>query len=96
MFLAGLPIFLVVGDYLFVHAGVRPGIPLPMQEDEDLLWIRDPFLSTGSELPLTVVHGHTPCGEPEFASGRIGIDTGCFSTGRLTVLKVDTTGARLL
>lgn len=96
MFLAGLPIFLVAGDYLFVHAGLRPGISLAMQEDEDLLWIREPFLSVGSGLALTAVHGHTPCAIPEFAPGRIGIDTGCFATGRLTVLKVDASGARIL
>ncbi|WP_246723725.1 metallophosphoesterase family protein [Rhizobium sp. ARZ01] len=96
MFLAGLPIFLAARDYLFVHAGVRPGIPLEAQDDEDLLWIRDPFLTIESKLPVVVVHGHTPCSEPEFAAGRIGIDTGCFFTGRLTVLKVDSEGARLL
>lgn len=95
-FLAGLPIFLQAGHYLFVHAGVKPGIPLDQQDDEDMLWIREPFLTTGPALPLIVVHGHTPSGEPEFAAGRIGIDTGCFATGRLTVLKVDSAGARLL
>ncbi len=96
MFLAGLPVLLAAGDYVFVHAGLRPGIPLEAQEDEDLLWIRDPFLTVGSGLPQIVVHGHTPCREPEFADGRIGIDTGCFTTGRLTVLKIDGGGARLL
>lgn len=96
MFLAGLPVLLVAGDYVLVHAGVRPGIPLEAQEDEDLLWIRDPFLTVGSGLPQTVVHGHTPCHKPEFARGRIGLDTGCFATGRLTVLKIDATGAHLL
>lgn len=95
-FLAGLPIFLQAGRHLFVHAGVKPGIPLEQQDNEDMLWIREPFLTNGPELPLVVVHGHTPCGEPEFAAGRIGIDTGCFATGRLTVLKVDAAGARLL
>ncbi|MDR6755513.1 serine/threonine protein phosphatase 1 [Mycoplana sp. BE70] len=96
MFLAGLPVLLTVGNYVFVHAGLRPGIPLEAQEDEDLLWIREPFLIAGSEPPQIVVHGHTPCSNPEFARGRIGIDTGCFATGRLTVLKIDAAGARLL
>jgi serine/threonine protein phosphatase 1 len=75
---------------------VRPGIALEAQTDEDLLWIREPFLSLGPRLPLIVVHGHTPSATPEFAPGRIGIDTGCFATGRLTILKVDIAGAGLL
>lgn len=95
-FLDGLPILLRAGHYVFVHAGLRPGIALEDQEDEDLLWIREPFLSAGPGLPLIVVHGHTPCTLPEFAPGRIGIDTGCVFTGRLTVLKVDAAGARVL
>ena len=95
-FLDDLPICLQAERYLFVHAGVRPGIALEAQTDEDLLWIREPFLSLGPGLPLIAVHGHTPSATPEFAPGRIGIDTGCFATGRLTVLKVDASGARLL
>lgn len=95
-FLATLPVFLHVGNYLFVHAGIRPAVALHDQEDEDLIWIREPFLTEGPGLPLIVVHGHTPCAEPELAPGRIGIDTGCFATGRLTVLRVDATGARFV
>ncbi|WP_081177217.1 metallophosphoesterase [Rhizobium rhizosphaerae] len=87
-FLAGLPVFLAYGQHLFVHAGIRPSIPLEDQTEEDLLWIREPFLSTGPGLPVTVVHGHTVVKEPIFAEGRIGIDTGCYRSGRLTVLKL--------
>lgn len=95
-FLGALPVFLHVGNYLFVHAGVRPAVALEDQEDEDLIWIREPFLTDGPGLPLIVVHGHTPSAEPDLAPGRIGIDTGCFATGRLTVLRVDGTGARFV
>lgn len=95
-FLASLPVCLQAGRYLFVHAGVRPGVSLEAQTDEDLIWIREPFLSVGPGLPLITVHGHTPSATPEFRPGRIGIDTGCFATGRLTVLKIDASGARVL
>lgn len=95
-FLDGLPVFLQAGHYLFVHAGVSPAVPLERQSDEDLIWIREPFLTLGPGLPMIVVHGHTPCGEPEFAPGRIGIDTGCCFNGRLTVLKIDASGAHAL
>jgi len=88
-FLAGLPVTLKVGSHLFVHAGVRPGVPLDAQHESDLLWIREPFISQGPNLPLLVVHGHTPRIEVSFGPGRIGIDTGAFQTGNLTVLKLD-------
>ncbi|MEJ8309308.1 metallophosphoesterase [Agrobacterium larrymoorei] len=88
-FLAGLPVSLKVGPYLFVHAGIKPGVPLDAQHDSDLLWIREPFISQGPDLPLVVVHGHTPRLEVSFGPGRIGIDTGAFQTGNLTVLKID-------
>lgn len=86
--LANLPSMLTVGDIVFVHAGIRPGIPLSEQQDHDLLWIREPFLTQGPDLPLSVVHGHTPVERPFFGNGRIAIDTGAFSTGRLTVLRI--------
>jgi serine/threonine protein phosphatase 1 len=76
-----------VGDYVFVHAGVRPGIPLEKQTKSDLLWIRDDFLRV--RVPLTghvVVHGHTICDLPQNRDHRINIDTGAFVSGRLTCL----------
>ncbi len=88
-FLANLPVSLTVGKLVFVHAGLRPGIPLLQQSDEDMLWIREAFLATGPQLPLLVVHGHTPHPEPDLGPGRIGIDTGAYYSGRLTVLKID-------
>jgi len=95
-FLEGLPAMLVQGGRVFVHAGIRPGLPLDAQSDADLLWIREPFLAEGPRLPITVIHGHTPGEEPVFGPGRIGIDTGCFATGRLTALKLTEAGAILL
>ena len=86
-FLKRLPISVQVGDVLFVHAGIAPGVPLPRQRDEDFMWIRSPFLELGPALPVTVVHGHTPVADPYFGNGRIGIDTGAYATGRLTVLR---------
>lgn len=88
----GLPSALVVPGYLFVHAGLRPGIPLEQQSDQDLLWIRDDFLD--AELPdgPIVVHGHTPAAEPSSAPRRIGIDTGAFATGILTAVRIDASG----
>lgn len=87
-FLESIPTMLVVGKLVFVHAGIRPGVPLENQTDEDLMWIREPFLTEGPQLPSLVVHGHTPTKEPTFSAGRVGIDTGAFATGRLTVLRI--------
>jgi serine/threonine protein phosphatase 1 len=87
-FLSQLPSLLRIGHLVFVHAGIRPGIPLDQQDDEDLMWIRDPFLSEGPNAPLLVIHGHTPQPEPDRGRGRIGIDTGAYYSGKLTVLKI--------
>jgi serine/threonine protein phosphatase 1 len=79
----------VCGDYLFVHAGVRPGIDLKEQNNTDLLWIRDEFLSSTLDFGKIVVHGHTPTAEIEVFPNRINIDTGAYATGRLTCLIID-------
>ena len=84
------------GRYFFAHAGVRPGVPLDRQSAEDLLWIREPFLSASDDFGAIVVHGHTPNAEPELRANRINLDTGAFATGRLTCLRIDEGGARLL
>ena len=74
-----------LGDYVFVHAGVRPGVPLDRQNPADLLWIRDEFLRARSALPgKVVVHGHTICDLPQDLGHRVNIDTGAFVSGRLT------------
>jgi serine/threonine protein phosphatase 1 len=83
-FLAALKTSLFIGDYFLCHAGVRPGIPLEQQAEEDLLWIRDEFLDSPMDFGKIVVHGHTPVEEPEVKSNRINIDTGAFATGKLT------------
>jgi serine/threonine protein phosphatase 1 len=76
------------GDYLFVHAGVRPGVPLDAQSEADLVWIRAPFLEHGGAFGKIVVHGHTPGRDPVKRPNRIGIDTGAVFTGRLTALRL--------
>ena len=76
----------VEGGYLFVHAGVRPGVPIADQSQDDLIWIREEFLADDADHGYLVVHGHTPTQDPELRANRIGIDTGAFATGRLTCL----------
>ena len=85
-FLKSLKISLTVGRFFLCHAGVRPGVPLDRQSEEDLLWIRDEFLNSDADFGKTVVHGHTPISAPDFRPNRINIDTGAFATGRLTCL----------
>lgn len=82
------------GGYVFVHAGLRPGLPLERQTREDMLWIREPFLRSEAELPGVVVHGHTPVRSPTLRQNRIGIDTGAVMGGVLTcvVLEADRVG----
>ena len=84
------------GDYLFVHAGIRPGVALDDQEPNDLLWIREPFLDDDRDHGLVVVHGHTIAERPEVFDNRIGIDTGAFATGRLTCLVLEGADHRFL
>jgi serine/threonine protein phosphatase 1 len=76
------------GDFLFVHAGVRPGIPLEKQKEEDLFWIRDEFLSSDKNFGKFIVHGHTPVSKPDVRPNRINIDTGAYATGILTLLTI--------
>jgi serine/threonine protein phosphatase 1 len=72
------------GDFLMVHAGVQPNLPLDAQTENDLLWIREPFLQSTADFGVIIVHGHTIAQGPEIRPNRIGIDTGAFHTGRLT------------
>ncbi len=88
-FYQGLETTHVEGDYLFVHAGVRPGVALARQETRDLLWIRDEFLSSTADHGKIVVHGHSIVEAPEIRANRIAIDTGAFTSGRLTCLVLD-------
>jgi serine/threonine protein phosphatase 1 len=77
------------GDYLFVHAGIRPGIGLDQQSQADLRWIREPFLLDESDHGFVVVHGHTISAEVQDRPNRIGIDTGAYRTGVLTALAIE-------
>ena len=91
-FLRGLALRHRADDYLFVHAGIRPGVALPRQAEDDLLRIRQPFLYSEAAFPAVVVHGHTPGPAPVLRQNRICLDTG--TAGRLTcaVLQDDRIG----
>jgi serine/threonine protein phosphatase 1 len=77
------------GDYLFVHAGIRPGVELEQQSQSDLRWIREPFLFDDCDHGFLVVHGHTITTEVDERPNRIGIDTGAYRTGVLTALAIE-------
>lgn len=78
-----------LGDYLLVHAGIRPGVPLDRQQQSDLRWIRAPFLVDDTDHGFVVVHGHTICPNVDERPNRIGIDTGAYRTGVLTALAIE-------
>ncbi|WP_282891422.1 metallophosphoesterase family protein [Xanthobacter autotrophicus] len=88
-FLNRLSSHFVCGDYLFVHAGLRPGVPLEEQSPADMMWIRREFLDCPDWLGHCVVHGHTPTREPEVLPNRINIDTGAYASGHLTCLVLE-------
>lgn len=88
-FLRGLAIRHAAGGYIFVHAGLRPGVPLERQSRHDMLWIREPFLSWRGELPGVVVHGHTPEHDVVKRANRIGVDTGAVMGGMLTCVMLE-------
>lgn len=95
-FLRRLRLYHTAGAYLFVHAGMRPGVPLAAQNAHDLLWIREPFLSSTVEHGMIVVHGHTIFPEVSITPNRIGIDTGAVATDRLSCLVLEGHDRRLL
>jgi serine/threonine protein phosphatase 1 len=87
--LRDLPSSFTCGDFFFVHAGVRPGVPLDQQSHRDLLEIRKDFLLCTSSFGKIVVHGHTPVSKVEIHANRINIDTGAYATGRLTCVAIE-------
>jgi serine/threonine protein phosphatase 1 len=95
-FLGALKVSASIGDYFFCHAGVRPGVALDCQNRDDLLNIREPFLSSEAEHGKLVVHGHTPAVAPEIRPNRIGIDTAAYATSRLTCLILEKDERRFL
>lgn len=89
IFLEGFADTLAFGDYLFVHAGIRPGVDLSLQSQSDLRWIRSPFLEDETDHGVMVVHGHTISPEVVERPNRIGIDTGAYRTNILTALAME-------
>ncbi|MFT3997814.1 MAG: metallophosphoesterase family protein [Asticcacaulis sp.] len=86
----------IAGDYVFVHAGVRPGEPLELQGEETLLWIRGEFLESRRACEKVVVHGHTPEEQAALLPWRIGLDTGAYATGRLSAVRLKGTERQLI
>ena len=84
------------GDYLFVHAGIRPGVPLDQQTLADLRWIRSPFLEYRHRHPKTVVHGHSIAKDIDRRPGRIGVDTGAYRTGVLSAIVLEGLDQRVI
>lgn len=90
-FLEGLPSKVIIRDYVFVHAGIRPGAPLLLQRGADLRWIREPFLSYEGSFRRMVVHGHTAISKPYVGTNRINCDTHAYASGVLTALRLQQT-----
>ena len=95
-FLEGFEDMISIGDYLFVHAGIDPRVPIEEQQVHDLRWIREPFLSHAESHGQVVIHGHTICDSPEDCGNRIGIDTGAYMSGRLTAIVLEGTRRRYI
>lgn len=87
-FLKSLVYYYETEDYIFVHAGLRDGIPLAEQDREDLLWIRSEFLWSDYNHDKRIVFGHTPFRRPLIQTNKIGIDTGAVYDGRLTCVEL--------
>ena len=88
-FLSSFENCIEIGDYLFVHAGVRPGVSLAEQSPADMRWIRDEFLRYRDTHGRLVVHGHSVSEDIDIRPNRIGIDTGAYTTGRLTAIGLE-------
>lgn len=90
-FLKGLDDCIVIGGYLFVHAGIKPGVAMDEQKPEDMRWIRERFTGHSGDHGVMVVHGHTITEFVDLQSNRIGIDTGAYATGKLTAVGLEGT-----
>jgi serine/threonine protein phosphatase 1 len=88
-FIEGFEDQIIIGDYVFVHAGIRPGVPLSDQKPSDMRWIREEFIDQRGDLEKVVVYGHTIYEDVEERGSRIGIDTGAYDSGKLTALGIE-------
>jgi serine/threonine protein phosphatase 1 len=95
-FLKSMKDYVRIGDYLFVHAGIRPNVPLDRQSSKDLRWIRQGFLDDTTNHGMMVVHGHTIVTQVDFRPNRIAVDTGCYITGQLSALVLESDKRRVL
>ena len=88
-FLESFEDMIVLGDFAFVHAGIRPGVPLSEQRKSDLRWIRDEFVGQRGDLEKVIVYGHTIYDDIDERGSRIGIDTGAYASGKLTAIGLE-------
>ncbi len=88
-FISAFEDYIVIGDYAFVHAGVRAGVPMEEQVSQDLRWIRGDFLRKDDIHEKMIIHGHTISEDVDERCGRIGIDTGAYDTGVLTAIGLE-------
>jgi serine/threonine protein phosphatase 1 len=96
-FLETLELMVGIGDYAFVHAGIKPGRLLDEQSEDDMLWIRNGFVDVETKLERIIVHGHTWVDDqPQFGPYRIGIDTGAYETGVLTAVRLEDNAVDML
>jgi len=96
LFLQCLRYSYTCGDFLFVHAGIRPNVPLEQQDPADLIWIRNEFLDSAQDHGKCIVHGHTPVPHPDIRHNRINIDTAAWRTGTLTCIAIEGTSILVL
>jgi serine/threonine protein phosphatase 1 len=96
LFLQCLRYWFCCGDFLFVHAGIRPNISIEQQDCNDLLWIRHEFLNSAQDHGKFIVHGHSPVPHPDIRHNRINIDTGAWKTGSLTCIAIEGTSILVL
>lgn len=89
VFLRGLEDLVCIGPYVFVHAGIRPGVKIEAQQPRDMHWIRDAFLSCTDDFGCIVVHGHTISDKIDLRPNRIGIDTGAYLHGKLSAIAIE-------
>lgn len=96
LFLENLEPYVVLGDYAFVHAGIRPNRPIAEQDLQDLMWIRDPFLGWPGRHEKVIVHGHSVVPVPQVLPNRVALDTGAYATGVLSAAALDGDRLRIL